>query len=216
MAAYILVLVVGLAAGAVSAIIGTGSSIMLLPLLVYQFGPKQAVPIMAIAGLMANVGKVVSWWREIDWRAFAAYAIPGIPAAALGARTLLVLPSAWSMRRSARLLPADDPDAAGSPRASSSSSLWQLAARGRGDRLPHRHRHLDRAAERPGLHGLRPHQGAFLSTEAATSLALFVTKVATFREFGALPLASIIAGLLIGASVILGSFIGKAVVQRIA
>src|SRR5580658_6643859 len=91
--AYAFLLVVGIAAGALSGIIGTGSSIMLLPVLVFQFGPKQAVPIMAIAGPMSNVGKVMAWWREMDWRAFAAYSITGVPAAALGARTLLVLPS---------------------------------------------------------------------------------------------------------------------------
>jgi uncharacterized membrane protein YfcA len=91
--AYLFVLAVGLAAGALCGIIGTGSSIILLPTLVFQFGPKQAVPIMAIAALMANVGTVLAWWREVDWKAFAAYSITGVPAAALGARTLLVLPS---------------------------------------------------------------------------------------------------------------------------
>jgi len=54
---YVFVLIVGLVAGALSGIIGTGSSIMLLPILVFQFGPKQAVPIMAISGLMANIAK---------------------------------------------------------------------------------------------------------------------------------------------------------------
>ena len=93
MANYVLVLALGLAAGSLSGIIGTGASIMLLPLLVFQFRPKQAVPIMAIAALMSNVGKLLAWWREVDWRAFAAYSITGIPAAALGARTLLVLPA---------------------------------------------------------------------------------------------------------------------------
>jgi hypothetical protein len=47
MAIYLFVPAVGLAAGASSGIIGTGASIMLLPVLVFQFGPKQAVPIMA-------------------------------------------------------------------------------------------------------------------------------------------------------------------------
>ena len=37
-------LVLGLVAGALSGIIGTGSSIILLPILVFQFVPKQAVP----------------------------------------------------------------------------------------------------------------------------------------------------------------------------
>lgn len=91
---YLFVLLVGLVAGAVSGVIGTGSSIMLLPVLVFAFGPKQAVPIMAVAAVMANLTRVVVWWREINWRAFAAYSITGVPAAAVGARTLWELPTA--------------------------------------------------------------------------------------------------------------------------
>jgi hypothetical protein len=53
--AYLFVLIIGLLAGALSGIIGTGSSIVLLPILAFQFGPQQAVPIMAIAALMSNV-----------------------------------------------------------------------------------------------------------------------------------------------------------------
>ena len=90
---FLFVLAVGLLAGTISGIVGTGSSIMLMPVLVYQYGPKQAVPIMAIAAVMANLSRILAWWREVDWRACAAYSIPGIPAAALGARTLLALPS---------------------------------------------------------------------------------------------------------------------------
>src|SRR5580692_10990774 len=87
------VLAVGLLAGTISGIVGTGSSIMLMPVLVYQYGPKEAVPIMAVAAVMANLSRILAWWREVDWRACAAYSITGIPAAALGARTLLALPS---------------------------------------------------------------------------------------------------------------------------
>ena len=46
---YFFVCTVGLVAGTISGIVGTGSSIMLVPVLVYAFGPKQAVPIMAAA-----------------------------------------------------------------------------------------------------------------------------------------------------------------------
>src|ERR1700712_3063519 len=66
---------------------------MLMPVLFYQYGPKQAVPIMAIAAVLANLSRILAWWREVDWRACAAYSVTGIPAAALGARTLLELPS---------------------------------------------------------------------------------------------------------------------------
>src|SRR5215510_11111038 len=89
---FIFVLIVGLAAGAVSGILGTGSSIMLVPVLVWQFGPKEAVPIMAVAAIIGNFSRILAWWREVDWRAVAAYSITAVPGAALGAKTLLVLP----------------------------------------------------------------------------------------------------------------------------
>ena len=42
--AFLFVLAVGLLAGTISGIVGTGSSIMLVPVLAYEFGPKEAVP----------------------------------------------------------------------------------------------------------------------------------------------------------------------------
>ncbi len=51
-----------------SGIVGTGSSMLLMPVLVALFGPRQAVPIMAIASIMGNPGKVLAWRRDIDWR----------------------------------------------------------------------------------------------------------------------------------------------------
>src|SRR5580698_3937717 len=90
---YLLVLSVGLVAGVLSGVIGTGSSMMLMPVLVMLFGPQQAVPIMAIAAVMGNLGKILAWWREVHWRACAAYCATAVPGAALGARTLLALPA---------------------------------------------------------------------------------------------------------------------------
>src|SRR5215471_7063557 len=90
---FIFVCTVGLIAGAVSGVIGTGSSIMLVPVLVWQFGPKEAVPIMAVAAVIGNLSRILAWWREVDWRATFAYSAAAVPAAVFGAKTLLVLPS---------------------------------------------------------------------------------------------------------------------------
>jgi uncharacterized membrane protein YfcA len=216
MFAILFVLVVGLFAGALSGIIGTGSTIILLPILVYQFRPKQAVPIMAIAALMSNVGKVLAWWRHIDWRAFAAYAIPGVPAAALGARTLLVLPPrAVDFALGAFFLimiPAGRWLATHNFRI----RLWQLAVAGAVIGYITGIVISTGPLSVPAFASYGLVKGAFLSTEAASSLALFVSKVATFRELGALPLASILKGLVIGASVMAGTFAGKTVVQRMS
>src|SRR5262245_48011943 len=88
---WLAVLLLGLVAGTISGIVGFGASIMLMPALMLAVGPQEAVRIMAIAALMANLGRVLVWWRDIDWRANACYCATAVPAAALGARTLLLL-----------------------------------------------------------------------------------------------------------------------------
>ena len=109
---WLVVLALGLGAGTLSGIVGFGASILLMPALMLAFGPLEAVPIMAIAGLMANFSRVLVWWREVDWRANAFYCATGIPAAALGARTLLILDPRIVEGTAGRAVPGDDPGAA--------------------------------------------------------------------------------------------------------
>jgi len=178
--AYTFVLVVGIAAGALSRIIGTGSSIMLLPVLVFQFGPKQAVPIMAIAGLMSNVGKVTAWWREVDWRAVAAYSMTGVPAAALGARTLLVLPSHLIDIALGVFFIVMIPTRHRLLARSFRMRLWQLALAGAAIGFLTGIVISTGPLSVPAFTSYGLLRGAFLSTEAASSLAL----LARSRRFG--------------------------------
>jgi len=211
---YLFVLTVGLAAGIFGGIVGTGTSIMLLPVLAYAFGPKQAVPIMAIAAILANAARIMAWWREVDWRAVAAYAIPGVPAAALGARTLLALPSRRVDIAIGVFPDRDDPAAALVRGAQRHAAAVVARDRRRGRRLPHRHRRLDRADHGADLHVLRPHQGCAARHRGRGSLAVYISKALTFRRFDALPLDIILKGLIAGSSLFAGAFIAKRVVLR--
>jgi len=213
---YVLVLALGLAAGSLSGIIGTGASIMLLPVLVFQFGPKQAVPIMAIAALMSNVAKIMAWWREVDWRAFAAYSIAGIPAAALGARTLLVLPSPVVDLALGPFFLLMIPGRRWLNAMNFRIRLWQLALAGAVIGFLTGIVISTGPLSVPAFTSYGLLKGAFLSTEAASSLALMVSKVTTFRQLGALPYSSILQGVIIGASVMAGAFVGKAIVLRMS
>ena len=58
--------------------------------------------------------------------------------------------------------------------------------------------------------------GAFLGTEAASSLGMYAAKVATFQAFGALPMAVLLQGLIVGATLMAGSFLGRVVVLRLS
>jgi uncharacterized protein len=58
-------------------------------------------------------------------------------------------------------------------------------------------------------------KGAFLATEAASSLAVFGAKATTFQLFGALPPAIIAKGLIVGSSLMVGAFVAKRFVLRL-
>ena len=212
---YIFVLAVGLVAGTVSGIVGTGSSIMLVPVLVYEFGPKQAVPIMAVAAIMANLSRILAWWREVDWRACAAYSITGIPAAALGARTLLVLPSRAVDISIGLFLIAMVPVRHWLARHEFKLSLWHLAIGGALIGF------LTGIVVSTGplsvplfmFYGLT--KGAFLATEAASSLGLYFSKSVTFERFGALTWDVGLKGLIAGSSLMVGAFIAKPFLLRL-
>jgi len=213
---FLFVLIVGLIAGTISGIVGTGSSIMLMPVLVYQYGPKQAVPIMAVAAVMANFSRILAWWREVDWRACAAYSVSGIPAAALGARTLLLMPSRAVDIAIGIFLIAMVPVRHWLARHQLKANLWHLAAGGAVIG------YLTGIVVSTGplsvplflFYGLN--KGAFLATEAASSLGLYLSKSVTFERFGALTADIAVKGLIAGASLMSGAFIAKRFVLELS
>src|SRR5258705_5931407 len=188
---------------------------MLMPVLVYQYGPKQAVPIMAIAAVMANLSRILAWWREVDWRACPACSIRGIPAAALGARRLLALPSHAVDIAIGLFLIAMVPVRHWLARHDLKASLWHLAVGGAVIG------YITGIVVSTGplsvplflFYGLT--RGAFLATEAASSLGLYLSKSVTFQRFGALTPDIALKGLIAGSSLMFGAFIAKRFVLRL-
>jgi uncharacterized membrane protein YfcA len=212
---YVLVLALGLVAGTLGGVVGFGTSILLMPALVLVYGPKQAVPIMAIGSILANASRVAAWWRDVDWRTTLAYSVTAMPAAALGARTLLVLPARvidvvlglffiamipvrrWMLRQHWRLSRAHMA-AVGAVIGFATGLVVSTGPLNTPFFL---------------MHGLV--KGAYLATEAMSSIGVYVAKAATFRSFGALPLETITQGLIVGSTLLAGAFIGKRYVMHI-
>lgn len=212
---FALVLVLGLVAGTLGGVVGFGTSIMLMPALVLVFGPREAVPIMAVASIMANASRVAAWWREIDWRAVAAYSVTAVPAAALGGATLLVLPMRaveaglgffffamipvrrWMARQQLRL------------------GLAHLAAFGAGIGFLTGIVATTGPVNAPLFLAYGLVKGAYLGTEAMGSLAMFVSKAITFRSLGALPFDTLGKGVVVGSSLVAGAFIAKRFVRQL-
>ncbi len=211
----ILVGVLALVAGTIGGLIGFGSTIILMPTLVFAVGAKAAIPILTIAGLMANASRVVVWWREVDWKAAAVFGLGAIPASALGARTLVALDPdkiqlalgvfflalipmrRWLLARGFKL------------------QLWHLAVVGLGIGFLAGLVSTVGPINTPFFLAYGLVKGPFVSTEALGSLLMGITKVSVFRSFGALPWDIIVQGLLVGGAVTCGSFIAKQLMERI-
>ena len=209
------ILALGLVSGTLSGIVGFGASIMLMPVLMLAFGPLEAVPIMAIAALLANFSRVVVWWREVDWRANAYYCATAIPAAALGARTLLILEPRlvegilgamfllmiparrWLLARGLRI------------------NAWHMALVGAGIGFLSGMVASTGPINTPFYLAYGLVKGGYLATEALGSMAIGITKAIVFQRFNALPWETVARGLVIGATLMIGSRLAKGFVLRL-
>jgi uncharacterized membrane protein YfcA len=209
------ILALGLVSGTLSGIVGFGASIMLMPVLMLAFGPLEAVPIMAIAALLANFSRVVVWWREVDWRANTYYCATAIPAAALGARTLLILEPRlvegilgamfllmiparrWLLGRGLRI------------------NAWHMALVGAGIGFLSGMVASTGPINTPFYLAYGLVKGGYLATEALGSMAIGITKAVVFQRFNALPWETVARGLVIGATLMIGSRLAKGFVLRL-
>ena len=206
---YVLIAICGIVAGAISGVVGTGSSIILLPVLSLAFGPKAAIPIMGIAAIVGNASRVVVWRRQISLRAFACYSVTAVPAAVLGVRTLWIMPAEISnfciglfffvliglrrgMRtRGLRLGPRQ--------MAFTGGVVGYLAGVV----------YSTGPLTIPIFAGFGLAKGALLATEAAASIAVHLAKTFAFGAVGGLPLPVLCNGLVVGATLAVGTFLGK-------
>lgn len=212
---FLAVLALGLVAGTVGGLIGFGTSIMLMPALVLVFGPREAVPIMAIASIMGNASRVAAWWREVDWRATAAYSVTGVPAAVLGARTLLALPAGAVELAMGVFFLLMIPLRRYMARRAWTLSIWHLALVGAAIGFLTGLVVSTGPVNAPYIRKNGLVKGAYLATEALSSIAVYGAKAITFRSMGALPLSVVVQGLIVGCSLVAGAFIARRYVRQL-
>ncbi len=212
---WLLVLGIGLFAGTLAGIIGFGGTTILLPILTYTFGPENAVPIMAIASIMGNLSRVTAWWREIDWRAVAAFSAMAIPAAWLGARTMVALDPRTLELCLGVFFIAMIPMRRWFLGTGFKVSLPVLAMAGGGVGYVTGIVSNTGPINTPFFLAYGLTKGAFVGTEAMSSLSMFASKVAAFRVFGAMPNETILKGLIVGSSLMIGTYIAKRFMRRI-
>ncbi len=202
-------------ASALAAVTGFGGAAVLLPILVLIFGVRDAIPILTVAQLIGNGSRVWFNRSELVLPVVGWFALGGVPAALVGGVLFASAPLSFLKRLLGIFL------------------LGTVAYRHLGKqkslRLPLRgfavigavFSFLSALLGSVGpimapfflAYGLV--KGAYIGTEAFATVVMHVTKLVAYGGTAILTLQSVAAGLALGPIMVLGSFIGKKILDRV-
>jgi hypothetical protein len=204
-----------LVASTLAAVTGFGGAAVLLPVLVLAFGVRDAVPILTVAQLIGNGSRVWFNRADLNYRVVAWFALGGVPLALLGgflfARAplagltrllgvFLLLVVAW---RRLRPPPAGRLPLRAFAAVGAASSFLSAFLGGVGPLMA------------PFFLAYGLLKGAYIGTEALSTVVMHVSKLVAYRGASVLPEESILAGLSIGPLMVAGSWTGRRIVDRL-
>ena len=212
----VLVAVSALAASTVAAIAGFGGAVLLLPVLIYAFGVRDAVPILTPAQLVGNGSRVRLNRADVDRRVVGWYALGAVPLALLGGALFAAAPLGWLTRGVGAFLVG--------------VVLYRRLFRGVYPRLSAREftavgggaSLLSALVGSVGpvtapfflAYGLS--KGAYIGTEAAATVVTHVFKLVAYGSTNLLSPRVLVAGLLIAPCMFGGSWFGKRVLDGLS
>jgi uncharacterized membrane protein YfcA len=200
----------------VGGVAGFGAGILLLPVIAWTLGIRATAPVLTIAMLLGNVARI--WWsrREIDGAVVGRFLLGAVPATAAGA-----------------LLHAG---------ATTTGLRWVvgvfLVAAVPLRRLLLTKRFTVRLAHFPAIgavfgllsavvvtvgpvvtpfylaYGLR--RGRYIATESVCALAMHVTRAGVFARSAVLTADTVTVGLVLGATMFAGTWVGRALLERMS
>jgi uncharacterized protein len=210
-----LLALVAFIAALLAAVTGFGGAAVLLPMLAFVFGVREAVPILTVAQLIGNGSRVWFNRRELDWRVVGWFALGGVPMALLGG----VLFAHAPLRALTRVLGAflilivvirHLPK-----RKAFRTSLKGFALIGAASSFLSALLGSVGPLMAPFFLAYGLVKGGYIGTEALCTVVMHVAKLIAYRQSAVLPLHAVLSGLALGPIMVAGSFAGKRVVDRL-
>ena len=205
----IIVAVAALIASTVAAVAGFGGAAIMLPILTWAFGVRDAIPILTVSQLLGNLSRV--WFNrgEVEGRVVQWFALGAVPSAVLGGVVFATAPASGLSRLMGAFLLV--------------TVLYRHTAGGRQLRVVLRgflpigmgFGFLSAIVGGVGpmmapfflAYGLM--RGAYIGTEALSTVAMHVTKLGVYGSYDLLSSRTVLIGLAIGGVMFVGSYLGK-------
>jgi len=212
---YGIVALVALLASTLAAVAGFGGAVILLPVLVWAFGIRDAVPILTVTQLAGNLSRVWLNRNEIDLPVVRWFALGAVPAAVIGGVIFATAPAAALSRilgvfllltfvyrrtpwqgRLRVTLPAFLPlGAAFGLLSALVGSVGPLMA--------------------PFFLSYGLVRAAYIGTEALSTVVMHVTKLGVYGGYSLLSGRAVLVGVALGAVMFVGSYLGRTILNRV-
>lgn len=212
----LLLVAAALLASTLAAVAGFGGTAVLLPVLVALFGVRDAVPILTVAQLIGNGSRVWLNRGELDRAVLGWFTLGAVPAALAGGLLFAAAPLdaltrllgafligivAWRRLRPRSHVRIDASAFAGMGAAFSFlsallGSVGPLMA--------------------PFFLAYGLVKSAYIGTEAAATVVMHVTKLVAYTGASVLSPSGALVGVALGPSMVLGSLLGKRIVERLS
>jgi uncharacterized membrane protein YfcA len=206
---------VALVASVLAAVAGFGGAVVLLPVLVWAYGVREAVPILTVVQLIGNASRVAFNRRELVWPVAGWFAMGAVPLAVLGGLlfasapapvlkrllgAFLLLAVAYRHTPLRRDVPLGGRGFAGL----GAVAGFLSALLGTVGPL------VAPFFLASGLAG-----GAYIGTEALTALTMHAVKLVVYGGAALLTPGAVGTGLAIGVVMVLGTYLGKLLLDRV-
>jgi len=211
----VVVTIAALAASVLAAVAGFGGAVIMLPVLVWAVGVQDAIPILTIAQLIGNLSRVLLNRAKLDWSVVKRFALGAIPTAVIGGIIFAKAPGTalvralgvflvlmvvyrhtqWGKHRTMTLRGFIPLGATSGILSAVLGTVGPFAA--------------------PFFLAFGLVRGAYIGTEAMTAVIMHITKLAVYGSYDLIGLRTLLIGLAIGAVMLLGTFIGKNLLNKV-
>ncbi|MFN4080387.1 MAG: sulfite exporter TauE/SafE family protein [Saprospiraceae bacterium] len=205
----------GFVAAVISGAAGFGGALVLLPALTAIVGLKAAVPILTIGQIFGNASRVWFGRRELKWRPILLFLLTAIPLSVLGSAlfadvdgdkvkigigAFLILLVAYRRSKVRKIALGEKGMLLGGGLTGFLSGLIGSAGP------------LGAAF----FLGLNLTATAYVASEAFTALVMHLTKALVYKRYALIGPTELYYGLFIGCAMILGSWTGKKIIERLS
>ena len=202
-------------ASTLAAVTGFGGAAVLMPVLIVVFGVRHAVPILTVAQLIGNGSRVGFNRHELHWRVVGWFALGGVPMALIGGYLFAQAPLPALTRLLGGFLLVVVLWRHIRPSRPRSFPVPGFAAIGAGASFLSALLGSVGPIMAPFFLAFGLVKGAYIGTEALSTVVMHVTKLVAYRRSAVLSRSDVLVGLALGPIMIMGSYVGKRILDRL-